>query len=326
MRWKNRNPELQLQAKEQKCLFLTVFNCFRKPTSQHRNSCYLPTVCRALKTTHKVNETLAQGAVRSRLQTPTAVLEQEPSHALPSGQRDTRGDTRTAPASGSAPTPARSGPSPGAGEAAAAHDSRNETTEGAAGPWAAERRSPGPRCADAGHTRQERPQAAERLGRHRLHAEPRGSDLGQGLDSREPFDRAHVPVRPGRPRETAPAGSRHLTQCYGPRRPPCFTEARVARARRPRRSRESRSDSHSRSGSKGSASGDIAISLAWMGCDVIKRRGEPERGVATWNWSETTRGWRCPGREKLAFRVTTAGENGIGTRAAPQAGSDHDPP
>lgn len=103
MRWKNRNPELQLQAKEQKCLFLTVFNCFRKPTSQHRNSCYLPTVCRALKTTHKVNETLAQGAVRSRLPTPTAVLEQEPSHALPSGQRDTRGDTRTAPASASAP-------------------------------------------------------------------------------------------------------------------------------------------------------------------------------------------------------------------------------
>lgn len=95
MRWKNRNLELQLQAKEQKSLFLTVFNCFRKPTSQHRNSCYLPTVCRALKTTHKVNEMLAQGAVRSRLPTPTAVLEQEPSHALPSGQRDTRGDTHT---------------------------------------------------------------------------------------------------------------------------------------------------------------------------------------------------------------------------------------
>lgn len=42
--------------------------------------------------------------------------------------------------------------------------------------------------------------------------------------------------------------------------------------------------------SEGSASGNLAILFALMVCDLIKRRGQPEKGVATWKRNRTALG------------------------------------
>lgn len=100
---------------------------------------------------------------------------------------------------------------------------------------------PRPRGANAGGTRQERPQAAERLRGQLLCKAKASTSQSQAW---EPLSSAHVPVRPEPLKETAPARFYRLTQWYGSSRPPCFTEARVARARRTRRSRENKNNSH----------------------------------------------------------------------------------
>lgn len=62
---------------------------------------------------------------------------------------------------------------------------------------------PRPRSVDAGGTRQERPQAAERLRGQLLSKATASTGQSQAW---EPLSRAHVPVRLEPPKETAPAG------------------------------------------------------------------------------------------------------------------------
>lgn len=55
--------------------------------------------------------------------------------------------------------------------------------------------------------------------------------------------------------------------------------------------------------SEGSANGELAILSALTVCDLIKRRGQPERGVATWKLSENRR--PVPFQEgEVTFRLT----------------------
>lgn len=144
----------------------------------------MPLVCRALNSTLEVNETFAHRAVRSSLWIPMDVPEQELSHPLPRGSAIDNGTHTTCLG-----VCARPGPSLGLifnlkDSTVLARPLLSTTAwtrlrkARPAGRRGAVQRSSGPRCADAGHTRQERPQAAERLRSPLLPAEPRRSQAG----------------------------------------------------------------------------------------------------------------------------------------------------
>jgi hypothetical protein len=71
----------------------------------------------------------------------------------------------------------------------------------------------------------------------------RNPSLCQG---RGPLNRIHDPGSPGTTKEEYLAGFQYFTLCYGPSRPPCFTEARVAGLPCTLNYRENKSDYHHR--------------------------------------------------------------------------------
>lgn len=174
----------------------------------------------------------------------------------------------------------------GAGGAAAVHDSLDETTEGAANPCGAEHRSsPAPGHGRRRHSAGTPPGsgAAPRPAAPQSHGEHRPAP---GLGTPQPCPR---PRPPGTAEGNGPGG---VLASY----PVVRSQPTAMFHRSPGRPSRANTKISREQGqfspltvSEGTASGELAIFPVLMVGDVIKRRGQPERGVATWKRSETTR-------------------------------------